>query len=651
MKITIRVSIRASRRIILILALALPTLVAADVRLPRLISDGVVLQRDTPLVLWGWADAGESVEVKLDGKSLGSTEAGEAEWSLPVAAQPAGGPHTIEVIGNNRVTVKDIYFGDVWVASGQSNMELPMERVKEKYGDAIANANYPLIRHFRVPKEADFKQPRRDFTGGNWEPADPQTVLNFSAAAFFFARQIHEKYQVPIGIINNSYGGSAAESWMSEEALKAFPHHLETAVKYRYDDYLNKLKQADKKKNDAWYANINDNDAGLKEKPQWFAAEYDASSWKTIKLPAFWEDEGVDAKNGVVWFRKEITLPASAAGKPARLMLGRIVDADTAYVNGVQVGNITYQYPPRRYTVPENVLRAGENSIVVRVISNAGKGGFVKDKPYWLEVDGHKIDLTGEWRYRVGMRSEPIQGDRFVSHKQPLGFYNAMLAPILDTKIKGVIWYQGETNTGRPEEYAELFPAMIRDWRKQFDQGNFPFIYAQLTNFQEAREQPGESQWAETRDAQLKALSEPNTAMAVLIDVGEWNDIHPLNKKAVGDRLALAARKLAYGEEKLVYSGPLFKSMKIKSNKAVLSFDHVGGGLVYKGDELLGFAVAGSDGKFVWAEARIKDDKVIVWNDEISEPVKVRYAWADNPDTANLYNKEGLPASPFQAEK
>lgn len=438
---------------------------------------------------------------------------------------------------------------------------------------------------------------------------------------------------------------------MSEEALKAFPHHLEKAVKYRYDDYLNKLKQADKKKNDAWYANINDNDSGLKEKPQWFAAEYDASSWKTIKLPAFWEDEGVDAKNGVVWFRKEITLPASAAGKPARLMLGRIVDADTAYVNGMQVGNITYQYPPRRYTVPENVLQAGENSIVVRVISNAGKGGFVKDKPYWLEVGGQKIDLTGEWRYRVGVRSEPLQGDRFTSYKQPLGFYNAMLAPLLDTKIKGVIWYQGETNTGRPEEYVELFPAMIRDWRKQFDQGNFPFIYAQLTNFMEANELPVESQWAETRDAQLKALKEPNTAMAVLIDVGEWNDIHPLNKKAVGDRLALAARKLAYGEKDIVYSGPLFKSMKIKGNKAILSFDHVGGGLVYKGDELRGFAVAGSGGKFVWAEARIKDDEIIVWSEEISEPVKVRYAWADNPDTANLYNKEGLPASPFQAEK
>ena len=645
------ITIRASFRILLILTLACATTVMADVRLPRLVSDGVVLQRDTPFALWGWAEPGESVEVKLDGKSLGSVEAGKSEWSLSVAAQPVGGPHTIEVIGNNRIAVKDVYFGDVWIAAGQSNMELPMERVKEKYGEAIATANYPLIRHFRVPKEADFKQPQVDFSGGNWEAADPQTVLNFSAAAFFFARQIHEKHQVPIGIINNSFGGSAAESWMSEEALKAFPHYLETAVKYRDDKYLNKLKQADKKKNDAWYENINENDPGLKEKPQWFTAAYDASSWETIDLPAFWEDEGVKAKNGVVWFRKEIKLPASAAGKPARLMLGRIVDADTTYVNGVQVGNITYQYPPRRYTVPENVLLAGKNSIVVRVISNAGKGGFVKDKPYWLEVDGQKIDLTGEWRYRVGVRSEPIQGDQYVSYKPPLGFYNAMLAPIFKTQIKGVIWYQGETNTGNPDEYAELFPAMIRDWRKQFDQGNFPFIYAQLANFQDTHPQPVESNWAETREAQLKALKEPNTAMAVLIDVGEWNDIHPLNKQAVGDRLALAARKLAYGEKNIIYSGPIFKSMKVKGNKAVLSFNHIGGGLIHKGDTLRGFAVAGSEGKFVWAKARIKGGKVIVWSDEISEPVKVRYAWADNPDTANLYNKEGLPASPFQAEK
>ncbi len=643
------ITTRASLRLLLLTALAYSTAVAADVRLPKVISDGVVLQRGTDWTLWGWADDGEQVKVSIDGKALGSVAAKDGQWSLELAARKAGGPHTIEVYGDNRVTVEDVYFGDVWVASGQSNMEIPMERVKEKFGEAIANANYPLIRHYRVPKEPDFKGPREDFTGGSWQSADPRSVLNFSAVAFFFARHIHEKHDVPIGIINNSFGGAGAESWMSEQALKAYPHYLETAIKYRDDEYLKKLKVADKKKNDAWYANINENDAGLKSDPQWFSPEYDASSWKTINLPAYWQEEGVEVKNGVMWFRKEITLPATVANKPAKLMLGRIVDADTAYVNGVEVGNTTYQYPPRRYTVPENVLKAGKNVIVVRVISNVGKGGFVEDKPYWLEVNRKKMDLTGKWQYRAGVESEPLAGDRYVAYKPPLGFFNAMLAPVFNLQIKGVIWYQGESNIDKAGEYASLFPALIRDWRKHFNQGNFPFLFVQLPNYAEARANPGESDWAELRDAQLKALSEPKTAMAVAIDVGEWNDIHPLNKKEVGERLALAARKIAYGEKDVVYSGPIFDSLGLEKHKLILSFDHTGSGLVTKEGPLRGFAIAGRDGNYVWAKAKIKGDKVIVWSDKVSKPASVRYAWADNPDKANLYNKEGLPASPFEA--
>jgi sialate O-acetylesterase len=368
-----------------------------------------------------------------------------------------------------------------------------------------------------------------------------------------------------------------------------------------------------------------------------------------MKVPGFWSGTDTGPVNGVVWFRRKFELPQSADGKPARLMLGRIVDADTTYVNGTEVGRTTYQYPPRRYDIGEGILRAGENTIAARVVSSAGEGGFVDDKPYELQVGETRVDLKGLWRFRIGAVSEPMPPPQFVDYKQPLGFYNAMLAPLQNMTIKGVIWYQGESNVERAKEYRQLFPAMIRDWRKHWGQGDFPFIFVQLANFLEPVETPSESAWAELRDAQLSALGEPYTAMAVAIDVGEWNDIHPLNKKAVGHRLALAARKIAYGESDLVSSGPIFRSMTERDGRLTLEFDFTGCGLTARGGELRGFAISGTDDNYVWAQAAIDGDKVVVWNDSVAEPAAVRYAWADNPVDANLYNCEGLPASPFQA--
>ncbi len=632
------------------LLIAVSPIVLADVTLPRLLGDGLILQRDTPNKVWGWADEGERITVKLDGKPMKSAVTSDGEWRVMLGKMPAGGPHKLEIIGNNQIQIEDIYFGEVWVASGQSNMQLPMERIKESYGGDIESADYPLIRMFTMPREYNFRQPQDDVDSGEWTAANPESVLDFSAVAFYFARELQQQLDVPIGIISSNFGGSPAESWMSEEALGAYPHYLDVARSYRDDEYLNGLLAADKEKEESWYRNADTLDSGLSGPVSWFDPSYDSSSWESINLPAFLEDQGIPPMNGVIWLKKDFTLPASDAGKAANLMLGRIVDADTTYVNGVEVGNTTYQYPPRRYEVKENLLREGLNTITVRLISNAGKGGFVKDKPYWIRIGDTTIDLTGTWRYRVGMVSESLEPPVFVRYKQPLGFYNAMLAPLLNLTIKGVIWYQGESNTDRPQEYANLFPAMIRDWRKQWGQGDFPFIFVQLANFMEPREKPVESMWAETRNAQLQALDEPNTAMVVTIDVGEWNDIHPLNKKTVGERLALAARDLAYGEHTLVSSGPLYESMKISGNRIVLEFNHRGSGLVARGDELHGFAIAGDDGKYVWAEAVIENDRVLVWSDRVEAPVKVRYAWADNPDMANLYNREGLPASPFQTD-
>jgi sialate O-acetylesterase len=329
--------------------------------------------------------------------------------------------------------------------------------------------------------------------------------------------------------------------------------------------------------------------------------------------------------------------------------LGRIVDADTAWINGVEVGRTTYQYPPRRYDVPAGILRPGRNTLALRVVSLEGRGGFVPDKPYRLEIGETIIDLRGDWRYHPGVGSAPLPPPQFKEWRQPLGFYNAMLAPLQRMTIKGAIWYQGETNVDRAAEYERLFPDMIRSWRRQWGQGDFPFLFVQLANFLEAGGAPVESQWAETRNAQAMALREPNTGMAVAIDAGEWNDIHPENKQIIGERLALAARKVAYGEHGLVYSGPVLRTVGVEGDSLVLRFDHVGSGLEARGGPLREFAVAGADGDYVWAQAEIRGDQVIVRSAAVPAPVRVRYAWADNPAGANLYNREGLPAVPFQA--
>jgi sialate O-acetylesterase len=370
-----------------------------------------------------------------------------------------------------------------------------------------------------------------------------------------------------------------------------------------------------------------------------------------MNVPGYWASTPLGLVNGVVWFRREIYLPAKIAGKRAMLILGRIVDADSVFINGTFVGTTGYQYPPRRYNIPKNLLKESKNTISVRIISNSGVGGFVPDKLYAIVCEGDTVDLAGKWQYKLGAEMEPLGGQTFVRWK-PVGLYNAMIAPLLNFNIKGVLWYQGESNAEKPLEYRKLLPTLITDWRTHWKQGNFPFIIVQLPNFMEQKNLPAESNWALFRESQLKALSVSNTGLVVAIDLGEWNDIHPLKKKDIGIRLALQTEKLACGDKKVVSSGPIYSSMKVSGNRIVLTFNSIGSGLVAKnGDKLKYFAIAGPDKKFVWAEAEIQQDKVIVWSNEISNPVAERYAWADDPDGANLYNKDGLPSSPFRTDE
>jgi sialate O-acetylesterase len=614
----------------------------------------MVLQRDSKVNIWGWASPGEKITIKFIGKVYRTTTDPQGKWKVVLPSTKAGGPYTMEISGKNQIIVNEILIGDVWFCSGQSNMVLPMERVKEKYPNEIANDNYPEIRNFFIPTASDVTGIHEDLPPGKWEAASPKGLLGFGALTYFFAKNIYQNYNVPIGIINSSVGGTPIEAWVSEDGFKELPQYAERILRFKDTAYINPLIRPAAPVQRAQTPVIV-TDKGLTGAKPWYDVSYVAEDWHKFWLPGYWADQGIKGLNGVVWFRKEIIVPASMTGKPGKLFMGRIVDADNVYVNGVLIGTVTYQYPPRRYDLPAGLLKEGKNLVVVKVTNTSGKGGFVPDKPYFISVGGENIDLRGDWQYKVGEVFRPVVFNRgaggprsITQQNEPTGLYNTMVAPAVNYTVKGFLWYQGESNSGRADDYKLILSALINDWRVKWNQGVLPFLYVQLPNFMEMQYLPSESSWAELRDAQLNALSVPNTAMAVTIDVGEWNDIHPLEKRIIGERLSLAARNLVYGESTLVYSGPVYKSSEIQGNKIIVSFNMTGSGLIVKGGgELDQFSIAGADKKFVWAEAKIEGDKVIVSSAEVSEPQYVRYAWSDNPESANLYNKENLPASPF----
>lgn len=617
----------------------------AQIRLPKLISNGMVLQRDQPVKLWGWAGNGEKILLEFKGKTFKTVTDLHGRWQIPLPPQPAGGPYKMVFKGSGTIELNDVLFGDVWLCAGQSNMELPMERVQDKY-PAVMTTENKNIRQFEVPDRYDFLMPDTDLTGGAWLAVNKENLPKFSAVAYFFADELYKKYKVPIGLINTALGGSPAQAWLSENALKQFTDYYNEAQKFKDTALIKQIESGDTKRSREWYKKLNDSDEGLKD--NWYSSTLDIAAWDSMHVPGYWADGQLGAHNGSVWFKKEFDLPESMLNKSSKLLLGRIVDADSVYVNNTFVGTTSYLYPPRRYLLPAGLLKKDKNEITIRVINNTGKGGFVSDKPYAIVAGTDSFDLKGIWKYRLGTTMEALPGQTFIRWK-PMGLYNGMIAPATSYTIKGAIWYQGESNVSKPDEYYSLMRTLIGDWRSKWGQGNFPFITVQLANFLEAQKQPSESNWAAVRQQQLNTLSVPNTGMAVIIDIGEWNDIHPLNKKEVGKRLSLLAMQLAYDDKNIVASGPIATTATRLGNKIELIFKNAGKGLVAKDHQPLHyFSVAGADGKFVWADAKINGNKVIVWSDVVLNPTKVRYAWADNPEGANLSNAEGLPASPFE---
>ncbi|MBN2068801.1 MAG: hypothetical protein JW739_04115 [Opitutales bacterium] len=620
-------------------------LTQAEITLPNIISSGMVLQRGESNEIYGKAEATEAIRIEWMGNAYETQADSQGNWSILLPEQTVAGPEQMIIEGDDEtVLLRDVYVGDVWLCSGQSNMELPINRVREKCEPEIANSKNPYVRCFTVKMDAVFEAPQED-CGGSWKEANPRNLGEFPAAAYFFAREAEARYHVPIGIVVSAVGGSPIEAWMSEEALQGYPKDLEEGMRYRSAELCESVEAENNRINTDWYGRLRDNDAGLKG--EWFSSDYNDKDWTHIMLPGYPDEQGVKFDKGTLWLRKTFELPERLSGKAGMLELGTMIDSDEAYINGVSVGSTPYQYPPRKYAVPEGLLKAGKNVITIQATASSGRLYFTYDKPFELKVDGYEVNLRGSWKCKVGTEMEAIAPTVFIRWK-PMGLYNAMLAPLLRKQFKGVLWYQGESNIGR-KDYRAKFRAMLDDWRKKSEQA-LPCVYAQLPVFGISGDGTGESGWAEFRNEQRLAQEIPGAFMASCLDLGEWNDIHALSKAAIGKRLALAAFANVYGEESVIGSGPLPQCSKSEGGAIYITFDSTGAGLMIKGGgQLQSFAVAGDDGIFKIAEAVLVGRNMVrVTCSEVSNPKRVRYAWADSPLTANLYNAEGLPASPFE---
>lgn len=626
----------------------------ADVTLPSIVSDGMILQRDTSINIWGWADPGEKVEVSFQGERYQTKANSNGDWKLATKSFEAGGPYEMEIEGNNSITLNDILIGDVWLCSGQSNMTHMFNRWQEEYADEIAASDNSDIRQFSVPTTAVLAGPLQDIPGRTWEKANPKNLLSFTVVGYAFAKKLYDTYDVPQGIIMSCVGGTRIEAWTSEEGFKSFPNQLESIQKNKDSEYVDRVNAEAKADRDSDEPKKN-RDRGTTGDLNWFDPAYVPLNWKPINVPGYWEHQGVRNLDGVVWYRREVDIPESMTGVEVMAKLGRIRNADDVYVNGERIGGTGYEYPQRRYKIPANILHTGKNLFVIRVSNGGGNGGFIPDRPYQLEAGEQIVDLKGTWHYKVGEVFTPSRKYKqgISAQSQPSSLYNGMIAPLINYPIRGALWYQGESNAWTPEPYREFLPKLIADWRNQWDNPKLSFFIAQLPRFMDVDYLPAESVWAVMREIQVEtSLNTPHTGTGINIDLGEWNDIHPGDKMPVGERLALQAMRISYGDEQVVSSGPILTSQKILEDRIELSFDHIGSGLVSNnGENLAHFAIAGADKKFVWANAKIEGDKVVVSNPDVSNPQYVRYAWADNPDFANLGNKEGLPASPFRTDR
>ena len=609
-----------------------------------LFSDGTVLQRDVIVPVWGTATPGATVMVSLDDQQQEATAGQGGSWCVELAAHEAGGPHTLTIAtGDTTHQAQDVWFGDVWVASGQSNMEWRVRASRDAEYE-IRSAGDARLRHFKVPLTWSY-EPETSLAGGAWYSADSTTVGDFSAVGYYFARDLRAATGVPIGILNTSWGGSRIEAWLDVDAQLEDSAAVQAgllAAQQRKDSLLQVFEASRN-------APGTDDPGMVDGTPVWADPNLDESGWSDMPVPARFEEHGFEGLNGYVWYRGTVTLTEEQVSS-AVLKLSMIDDRDQTYVNGTLVGETNRYRLPRTYPVPDGALRAGVNTIAIRVLDTGGHGGIVEsDYPFHLETANGIVALPETWKFRVGEYTVGANGN---PNQLATLLFNKMVHPILRYPVTGFIWYQGESNANDADDaqrYRAQFQRLITRWRELWQNEDAPFLFVSLANFREAPARPGESNWALLRESQSAALELPNVGQAVTIDIGEADDIHPRNKQDVGRRLALAARHLAYGET-LTYSGPTYAGHTIEGSEVRITFNHTGSGLVAKGEKLGGFAIAGADGQFVWANARILEDYVVVSSPQVPAPVAVRYAWADNPDRANLFNTDDLPAAPFRTD-
>lgn len=633
--------------VLLVFSITCTTISFAQVKMPNYFSDHMVLQRNQPIIIWGEALPAERVTVTFKNQDKNTIADKNGKWKVSLNAEPQGGPYQLKIKGKNEIIFSDILMGDVWVCSGQSNMEWPLLYTNGAE-EEIKNANYPQIRQLLVPRSVSDK-PLDDIKKTEWAVCRPNTAANFTAVGYYFARKVQAETGVPIGLVNTSWGGTNIETWISEASLKTHPDFewLKSNQGVTFADLA-------KKKEERLFNIIKSFQKENTPQTQevWVSQSYDDADLPVLKVPELWESQSLPGFDGILWYRKIINLTKEQAHNANELSLGMIDDQDETFVNGVKVGGINGYNERRIYKINKDVLKEGNNVISVKVTDGGGGGGiYGNEADVYLQTGAEKISLAGDWRAgiikesaRANVNNEP---GIYVSL-----LYNGMLHPLQQARIKGFLWYQGESNSGAAKQYESLFPLLIKDWRSKWNQGNLPFYFVQLASFNAGNMNGlNGSGWAELRDAQRKTLQLPNTGMALATDIGDAKDIHPRNKKDVGIRLAMNALKNDYGKN-VVPMGPLYKSVVFQDNKAIVSFDNVGCGLLVRNNDyaLKGFQIAGADKKFYWANAKIAGDKIEVWNNEVAKPVAVRYGWTDVTDDINLYNKEGLPASPFRTD-
>jgi sialate O-acetylesterase len=621
----------------------------AKITLPKIVGDHMVLQRGMAAPIWGRAAPGEKISVRADWRrrTATATAGADGRWMVKIPTPKAGGPHTITIQGGSeKIVLHDVLIGEVWVCSGQSNMEFPVGYYSGGYSGAtnweneLQHADFPDVRLFTV-QNAFALSPQFDCEG-NWTNCNADTAEAFSAVAFFFGRELHEKLKVPVGLVDSDFGGTVCEAWTSADTLNEFPDFADALKAEEMErDHSNELAQANAAKLSEWSKQIEPADGAATNA----APDLDDSSWSLA--PNLGDDQ---SNVGFITFRKEFDLPADWQGRDSVLELGPVDDMDFTYLNGVKIGRTVGELTwsrPRVYQVPASALKPGTNVLTVCVLNTGGPGGVSGPVRLHPANDSHSLSLDHDWRFQAGVKYSalpqlilPPRADA----NSPSVLFNAMIAPLIPFGIRGAMWYQGESNIGRAAQYRRLFPAMIADWRRHWGEGNFPFYFVQIAPFRYSN--PGMA--ADLREAQLLSMGVSNTGMAVTMD-SDSNNLHPRNKQPVGHRLALWALAKTYGEKNLVFSGPIYRSMKVEGSQVRLFFDYTDGGLTSGGKPLEHFTIAGADGKFVPARAEIDGDTIVVSSDAVPHPMAVRYAWGD-ADESSFGNQAGLPAPSFRTD-